>query len=50
MDTEAKKMRFDIVLSFDIDRNEALETVCSEVREVYPDYEINVVPDVDTSD
>ena len=50
VDTKAKTMRFDIVLSFDIDRNEALETVCSEVREAYPEYEISIVPDVDMSD
>ena len=45
-----KTMRFDVVLSFGIDRAEALETVCSEVRAEFPDYELTVVPDVDVSD
>ena len=31
-DTEAKTMRFDVVLSFDIDRHEALDTLKNEVQ------------------
>ena len=50
VDTSAKTMRFDVVLSFDVDRAEALQTVCSEVAEAYPDYQLSIVPDVDTSD
>ena len=49
-DTEAKEIRFDMVLSFGIDRDEALKTVHDEVAERYPDYRIIIAPDVDISD
>ena len=49
-DTEDRTMRFDVVLSFDVDRKEALETLHREVSAQYPDYEILIVPDVDVSD
>ena len=49
-DTEKKTMRFDVVISFDIERKEALETLYSEIRALYPDYELTVVPDVDVAD
>ena len=49
-DTEHKTMRFDVVLSFDIDRHEALQILQTEIRALYPDYEITVVPDVDVTD
>ena len=50
VDTEKKTGRFDVVLSFDIDRKEALETLHRDVAALYPDYEIQIVPDVDMSD
>ncbi len=46
-DTEAKTMRFDVVLSFDIDRHEALDTLMSEVQALCPDYSLMIVPDID---
>ena len=50
VDTEKKTIRFDAVLSFDVDRNEALKTLYGEVSAVYPDYEVMIVPDVDVAD
>ena len=50
VDMKARKMRFDVVLSFDIDRREALETLYSEVCAAYPGYEVSIVPDIDASD
>ena len=50
VDTEKKTMRFDVVLSFDVDRKEALETLQWEVRALYPDYNAMIVPDVDVTD
>ena len=50
VDTEKKTMRFDVVLSFDVDRKEALETLQREVRALYPDYNAMIVPDVDVTD
>ncbi len=49
-DTEKKTLRFDTVLSFDIDKKEALTTLYNEVARLYPDYDILIVPDVDAAD
>ena len=49
-DTEKKTIRFDVVISFDVDRKEALETLCCEVTALYPEYEVLIVPDVDIAD
>ena len=49
-DTENKTMRFDVVMSFDVDREEALATVIKEVQDMYPDYSLQIVSDVDVSD
>ena len=50
VDTVEKLIRFDVVLSFDADRKEALDTLNDELKEMYPDYTPVIVPDVDTSD
>ena len=49
-DTEQKALRFDVVMSFDVDRKEALETLHKEIHGSYPEYEILIVPDVDVAD
>ena len=49
-DTDKKTIRFDVVLSFDVDRKEALETLHKEIGGLYPDYEIMIIPDVDMAD
>ena len=46
-DTENKAMRFDVVLSFDIERTEALEILTKEVGALYPDYALQIIPDID---
>lgn len=46
-DTENKTMRFDAVLSFDIERAEALEILTKEVGAMYPDYALQIIPDID---
>ena len=50
IDIATKKMRFDAVMSFDIDAKEGLQTLYKEVKEAYPEYELLIVPDVDVSD
>ena len=45
-----KKMRFDVVLSFDVAREEALNTLMQEVQKAYPDYNIQITPDIDLTD
>ena len=49
-DTEKKTLRFDVVMSFDVDRKEALETLYGDVSALYPAYTVLIVPDVDVSD
>ena len=49
-DPEAKTIRFDVVLSFDIEPGEALAVLSREMQEAYPDYTTQIVPDVDISD
>lgn len=49
-DTAAKTMRFDVVVSFDIDRAEALGIMTREIGELYPGYTVQIVPDTDVTD
>ncbi len=49
-DTQKKTIRFDVVVSFDVDKKEALETLYREVSALYPDYELLIVPDVDVAE
>ena len=50
IDIEKKEMRFDVVFSFDIDSGEGLEILYKEVCGLYPDYNIQIAPDVDITD
>ena len=47
VDTSAKEIRFDAVMRFGINAQEALQTIQSEVQEMYPDYRIQISPDID---
>ncbi|MCR5321771.1 MAG: cation diffusion facilitator family transporter [Lachnospiraceae bacterium] len=49
-DTVNKTIRFDVVISFDMDRKEAIELLNGEVCDLYPEYEIAIVPDTDVAD
>ncbi|MBQ9180276.1 MAG: cation transporter [Firmicutes bacterium] len=49
-DTEKKTIRFDVVLSFDIERSEGVDIIYNEVKEAYPDYVVMVIGDIDISD
>ncbi len=46
-DTENKTIRFDVVVSFDIDRAEALDILTKEVSSQFPEYSLQIVPDID---
>ena len=50
LDTAAKTMRFDVVLSFDIRPKEALSILNEEIRKAYPDYRLQIIADVDLAD
>ena len=49
-DIRQKTLRFDVVLSFDISRKEAMDVLYAEIRALYPDFELLIVPDVDVTD
>ena len=49
-DLEEKTIRFDVVMSFDIDPKEGLFTLRKEIEAKYPEYSIHIAPDVDISD
>ena len=49
LDIEAKEMRFDVVMSFDINPKDGLEILYEEIKQAYPDYDIQIAPDVDVS-
>ena len=49
-DAEEKTLRLDVVISFDVDRREAMETLYREIGGMYPEYTPLIVPDVDVSD
>ena len=36
-----------MVLSFDMDFEEGIETIKKDVESIYPDYQIQIVPDLD---
>lgn len=50
VDLEQKEMSFDVVLSFDIEPKAGVATIHSELLKLYPDYSIEIAPDVDVSD
>lgn len=49
-DTAKKTLQFDVVLSFDVERKEALNTLTQEVQAKVPGYAVQITPDVDLAD
>ena len=49
-DVEKKTIRFDVVMSFDIDHEEGRRAIEEEVQAKYPDYQLFIVSDVDITD
>ena len=47
---EGKTIRFDVVLSFNIAQKEALNILIQELQKLYPDYTLQILPDVDITD
>ena len=50
IDVPLKQMRFDVVMSFDINPKEGLQILQEEMKRDYPEYEVQILPDVDISD
>ncbi len=49
-DLQAKTIRFDVVVSFEIDPQEALKILREEMKAKYPDFEVQITPDIDITD
>ena len=49
-DTDKKTLRFDVVLSFDISKETAMEILLKEIKKAYPDYKVQITPDLDLTD
>ena len=49
-DINKKSIRFDVVMNFNIKPSEGISIIQNELKKAYPDYNINVIPDVDVSD
>ncbi len=47
---ETKELRFDVVVSFDVDAHEALASLQKEVEAIVPDYKVFIARDVDLAD
>ena len=47
---EAKEIRFDVVMSFDIRHRDGLEILHEELDGLFPDYTIIIAPDIDITD
>ena len=50
VDSQRKEMRFDVVLKFDTDVRQALDTLRADTLNAFPGYTIDIVPDIDISD
>ncbi len=50
VDVEARDMTFDVVMSFDITPKEGISIIYNEIKDSYPEYNVQVAPDVDVSD
>ena len=50
VDLEKKRISFDIIIDFDVDRRALYEHIFNEISEKYPDYEIRITLDTDVSD
>lgn len=50
LDKENKDMRFDVVMSFDVDHHDGLEHLYKEICEAFPGYNITIAPDIDITD
>ena len=46
-DTESKNIRFDVVVSFEIDKSEAINILTKDIKAMYPDYTLQIQPDID---
>lgn len=49
-DIENKILRFDTVIILDMDRKDAIKIIKDEIKEIYPDYSVEIAPAIDIDD
>ena len=49
VDKVNKDMRFDVVMTFDINHSEGVSILIEELHKVFPEYHITINPDIDVS-
>lgn len=49
VDKANKEMRFDVVMTFDINHSEGVEILVKELKKVFPEYKITINSDIDVS-
>lgn len=50
LDQQAKEIRFDVVMAFDIKHKDGLEILHEELDPMFPDYKLYIQPDIDITD
>ncbi|MBQ5994987.1 MAG: cation transporter [Clostridia bacterium] len=50
LNEEEKTVRFDVVMSFDIKPEEGVAKLYADLKQMYPEYEFMIIPDVDLAD
>ena len=50
LDETKKELRFDVVVSFDVNHADALQTLYDEIGALYPDYTLRITADFDVTD
>ena len=50
VDIEKKEIRFDIVMSFEIEPKEGIKIISEKLAKIYPEYKFQIIADVDISD
>ena len=47
VDKENKRIRFDVVMSFDIDAKDGLKIIYEDLKKEFPEYEFDIISDID---
>ena len=47
---EEKQIRFDVVMSFDIEHEDGISQLMSDLKQMYPEYDFQITPDIDLAD
>ena len=50
VDIEKKEIRFDIVMSFEVEPKEGIKIISEKLAKIYPEYKFQIIADVDISD